>query len=430
MILNGIDLTKNPKQYEYFVMASAAVVGKVPYRKLAFGGAIRGGKTYVSLGLQARFAGRFPGSKHHVIRNDFPALQATSIPSLEKILRGSPNWKWNRDKSNFFAYHKNDSKIFFKAENYKQDPELHDFLGLETNTILLEQLEELQPKTLQISTSRVGSWYIDPMPTGLIFMTFNPTQKWPKKEIYLKHLNGELPPDFFYMNALPSDNAFVTEEQWANWNTMDERYQRQYIQGDWTDFDETDNRFCYCYNEALHVGKVEINPKHEIILSFDFNVDPITCLVSQHYNGCLYCLEQIKLGNSNIYSLCEYIDSKYPKKLFIVTGDASGENRSAMVKDNLNYYKIIRTQLGINALAFKVPKSNPPLDENRLLVNSVLHKYKVVIDKDLCKPLIRDMESVRVLPDGGIDKTDKTLTHALDCFRYTCNTFLKFVLIK
>lgn len=425
-----VDLTVNPLQWEYFMEVNKAIAGLTPYRKFYFGGAIRGGKTFIHLFILARLAARFPGSKSHIIRADFPSLQGTTIPSFQKMIAGSPNWKWNRDRGNFFAYHRNESRIYFKGENIRHDPDLDDFLGLETNFALMEQMEELNPRTPQILLSRLGSWYIDPMPPALLFGTVNPTQKWPKKEVYLKHINNELPSDVYYQQALPSDNAFVTQDQWSNWGTMDDRYQRQYIAGDWTNFDEKDNRFCYGYSEEKHVGICEINPKHEVIMSFDFNVDPITCLVSQIYNDTLFCLEQISLSNSNIFLLCEYINSKYPKRLFMVTGDASGANRSAMVKDNLNYYKIIRQELGISPLALKVPKSNPSLEENRILINAILHKFKVVIDKRNCMPLIRDMESVRVEPDGSIDKTDKSLTHALDCFRYTGNTFLSWVLTK
>lgn len=423
-----IDLTKNPKQLEYFVQIVKSCNGLTDYRKFMYGGAIRGGKTYITLGGLIYLANRYEGSKWHTIREDFPVLQATTIPSFEKIIKGSPNWKWNRDRANYFAYNKKDSKIFFKGENIKQDPELNDFLGLETNGVFWEQLEQINQKSYQIGNSRCGSWYIDPMPPAFVFGTLNPTQKWPKKEIYLKWKNGELPPDFFFQEAFPTDNPFVTQDQYNAWGAMDERYQKQFIGGDWTNFDETDNLFCYSYNEAKHTGKAELNPKGEVYLSFDFNVDPITCLVAQLYNNTLYCVEQISLTNSDIYKLCEYIKAKYGSRMFLVTGDASGQNRSALTKDNINYYQIIKNELGLGWGQFKVPTVNPRLEENRVLVNAVLHKHKVIIDKENCKKLIHDIENVRVLPNGDVDKSDKSLTHACDCFRYICNAFLSWVL--
>lgn len=423
-----IDLQKNPKQFEYFVKIVQSCNGLNQYRKFGYGGAIRGGKTFITLGALIYLSNRYEGSKWHVIREDFPSLQATTIPSFEKIVKQSSNWKWNKDRSNYFAYNKKDSKIFFKGENISHDPDLDDFLGLETNGAFLEQLEGLSKKLWDMALSRCGSWYIDNMPPAFMFTSLNPTQKWPKKEIYLKWKNNELPADFFYQEALPSDNAFVTQDQWNAWGTMDERYQRQFIGGDWTNFDETDNRFAYSYSEKTHIGQTALNQGQEVYLSFDFNVDPITCLVAQIYGNRLYGIEQISLGNSDIYKLCEYIKVNYGARGFRVTGDASGQNRSALTRDNMTYYQIIKKQLNLAWTHFKVPTSNPPIADNRVLVNAVLHRHHVTLDSVKCLKLKNDLENVRVLPNGEVDKSDKTLTHAMDCFRYLCNTWLNWVL--
>jgi hypothetical protein len=402
------------------------------YRKFVYGGAIRGGKTFVSLASLIRLANRYQGSKWHIIRQDFPALQGTTIPSFEKIIRGSSNWNWNRDKSNYYAYNKYDSKIFFKGENLKQDPELNDFLGLETNGVFLEQLEEIGQKTWDISISRTGSWYIDPMPPALTLSTLNPTQKWPKEFLYAPYLDGTLPPDTFYQTALPSDNPFVTQDQWNNWGSMDERYQKKFIEGDWTDFDATDNRFAYCFDKKKHVGTTELVRGKEVYLSYDFNHDPITCSVSQFTGNSIRFIEQIKLGNSNIYDLCDYIIANYGGCMFIVTGDATGRATSALVKDNLNYYHVIKSKLNLSVNQLKVPTINPSLEENRVLINFVLKNLDVIIDKDRCKPLIYDLEHVRVLPDGSIDKSNRNdptkQADAIDCARYLLNSFFKHVL--
>lgn len=430
--VTAIDLQKNPKQADYFFEVVKSCNGLNDYRKFAYGGAIRGGKTFVTLGILIYLANRYEGSKWHTIRQDFPALQGTTIPSFEKIIKGSPNWKWNRDRANYFAYNKKDSKIFFKGENIKQDPELNDFLGLETNGIFWEQLEEISQKAWQIGGSRCGSWYIDPMPPALTFTTFNPTQRWPKEEIYMKWVNKELPENFYFQHALPNDNAFVTQDQWNNWNSMDERYKLQFIQGDWTNFDEKDNRFAYCYAEDKHIGVTELSSRHDVYLSFDFNKDPITCSVWQHYDNQIFGLEQIKLGNSNIFELCDYIKVNYPRSTFIVTGDATGKNSSALVKDNSNYYTVIKQKLNLAMTQLKVPGVNPPLDENRVLVNAILHRYPIKLHPDKCKGLIFDLKNVRVDAEGIIIKENRKdpsqQADCLDTFRYYLNTFFGWFL--
>jgi len=192
------------------------------------------------------------------------------------------------------------------------------------------------------------------------------------------------------------------------------------------------NAWVYCYKAEKHVGKTELNRNYEVKLSFDFNRDPITCGIFQDYDDHIFGIEQIKLENSNIYQLCDYIKAKYSGCLLLVTGDATGKASSALVKDNINYYTVIKAALNLGNSQLRVPNVNPSLEENRVLVNSILHHKKVTFDPANCKGLIFDFEHAQVLPDGSLDKTDRKdptkQLDALDCFRYYCNTFHRHVL--
>jgi len=190
--------------------------------------------------------------------------------------------------------------------------------------------------------------------------------------------------------------------------------------------------WAYCYNREKHIGKTELNTSYEVKLSFDFNRNPITCGVFQDYGSEIKGIEQIKLENSNIYNLCDYIKSKYGHCHLLITGDATGRASNAMVKDNLNYYTVIKSKLNLSINQIKVHTVNPTLEENRVLVNSILHTKNVTLDEINCKGLIFDLEHAQVLPDGSLDKTDRKdptkQLDALDCFRYYLNTFHKHAL--
>jgi phage terminase large subunit len=433
-----VDLEANPKQYQFYVEAMKAVQGVSEKRNLLYGGAIRGGKSFICATIFLRLTQMYPNTRWHVIRSDFPKLVKTIIPTFEKIIDGSRKFKWSRDKSNYFIENtETKSKIFFMAENISHDPELNAFLGLETNGIYYEQIEELSKKLWNIGNSRVGSWYVDKMPKPLILATFNPSQSWIKQDIHVPFTKGELPNEFYYQLAFPDDNAFVTDEQKKVWDRMDERYKRQFISGDWSNFDMDGNRWAFAYDEQKHViDSVPILDNQEIILSFDFNKNPICCSVVQIPNyTTIRVIETIKLANSDIYELCNVINAKYPNKLFIVTGDASGNNLNAMVADNMNYYKIIREQLRLGIQQFKVPRENPRIAENRVLVNSLLSRGTIIMDRNKTKSLQFDLENVSVLPDGSLKKADRNdpaqQADALDTLRYAANTFCsKFVEIN
>lgn len=191
--------------------------------------------------------------------------------------------------------------------------------------------------------------------------------------------------------------------------------------------------WAFAFDRAKHTGKPEINNNY-LYLSFDFNKNPICCSVIQHKEDerLINVLETIKLSNSDIYALCNYILTYYPNYTYIVTGDASGQNTTAMVQDNINYYTIIKQKLRLSSAQMKIPTANPRLEDNQMLVNSILANYNVQIHEIKAKGLIYDMENVKMHPDGTIVKTNrediKQQADALDTFRYFCNTFMAWFL--
>ncbi len=195
------------------------------------------------------------------------------------------------------------------------------------------------------------------------------------------------------------------------------------------DVDIVNNPWAWAFNYEKHVSKIDIDadPAQYLYLSFDFNKNPITCAVIQNIEGTIYVIEQIKLANSDIYQLCNVIKSKYPNYIYFITGDATGQSQSAMVKDNLTYYKIIQLQLAVNPNQFRLPTVNPRIEDNQVLVNSLLSNYPMRISPNKAKPLIYDLQNVSMNADGTMMKGDRTdpaqQADSLDCFRYYCNQF-------
>jgi frataxin-like iron-binding protein CyaY len=258
-----------------------------------------------------------------------------------------------------------------------------------------------------------------------------------KKDHWIKSVffSDKVPTDFSEYSVTKvfcnyPDNYFLNRKEYEQTLWIAAGFNKQKFkeisEGLWG-VEENESPFAYTYNEEKHQRPTVINPLWEVKLSFDFNCDPITCLVSQDDSiRKINCIEQIKLSNSNIYELCDYIKAKYGGYLLIVTGDATGRARSAMVKDNMNYFKIIKVQLGLGDRQMRQPVSNPLLVENRVLVNAAFHKLDISIDPVNCEALIFDLEHVNVLPDGSIEKQDrndpKKQQDSLACFRYYLNT--------
>ena len=231
------------------------------------------------------------------------------------------------------------------------------------------------------------------------------------------------------------DNAYLTDQDKATLERLKETnplYYQIYCLGEWGVEDKS-GKFAYAFDANKHVSKVPLiyNENEPLYLSFDFNVNPISCLAAQHYNNTLYCLNSLKLENSNIYELCDRILATYPQALYIVTGDATGQARSALVNDNLNYYKVIKQQLGLTDTQVQVPAINPSLVENRVLINAVLQTQPILIDKEHCQPLVYDLTYCEVDADNKLVKdrsNEARKADAIDCFRYVLAKLYKTLL--
>lgn len=416
----------NPKQDSFFEAVMKAGAGITDVRRFAYGGAIRGGKTSVCLVTLWMLARKYPGSRWHVIRDSFTVLEATTIPSMEKFVppHAKSVQRYNRSSSNFFVELTNGSRIFFVSESYYSDPNLTWMLGLETNGIFLEQAEGLQLATWNKALERVGSWYVDPMPPAIILTTFNPTLNWPKDIFRDPSVKGTLPKDHLFVEALPSDNPKVTQDQWNAWKTMDELSYQRFVEGSWAAF-AVDKPFAYGFDHTKNTcGRGKPRRDLDVWLSFDFNTDPITCLVCQHADDRSWdrVLAEYRIGRSDIYELCTRIVADYGGYNLVVTGDASGMSTSAMVPDKLNYYKIIKEKLNLTDRDFKVPSSNPGVKGSRIQLNSILQRHPNFKISSHLKYLIEDLRFVEVDGKGEINKQkDKRRTHLLDCLRYYLN---------
>ena len=195
------------------------------------------------------------------------------------------------------------------------------------------------------------------------------------------------------------------------------------VLGEWGVKDKS-NKFAFAYEQSKHVGHVAYNHDYLVWLSFDFNVNPISCTAFQYYDGILYAIKCFKLENSNIYELCKVIDAYFPYAMFKVTGDASGTSRSALVADSVNYYTIIKNELRLIWSQFNIPNVNPRIEENQVKVNAVLYAGLFIADRENCKELIYDLTYVEIDENKKIIK-DRTAESKkadfLDHFRYICN---------
>jgi hypothetical protein len=226
-------------------------------------------------------------------------------------------------------------------------------------------------------------------------------------------------PNWSFFHFTSYENPFLdTSEIDAAKNQLDELSFRQEYLAEYVDLN--DKPFLYVFNEKRHVnGEYEPNPNLELWISFDFNVNPMSCIVAQQTSIIdLIIFDEIQLNNAGTKELCDRILAKYPKFYYIVTGDASGSSRTTTAGASVTDWKIIMNTLLLNNQQKKVRKANLGLNESQTLCNSVLQNANVRITHN-CTALAYDLGHAIVDEMGKLAKEmSQTGLHLFDCWRY------------
>lgn len=233
---------------------------------------------------------------------------------------------------------------------------------------------------------------------------------------------------FFHFTTY--DNPFIDPKeieeakQQLDEITFRQEYLAEYV-------DANDRPFIYAIDKKKHIVKQpDLNRHLPIIISFDFNKDPMTCLIGQATDiRTLRIHDEIKLANGSTPELCEVIRAKYVHWLgnIHITGDATGQNRTPLVRGSINHYIIIKKALGVKDFQFRVRKQNISHINSRVLCNSVIQNANFTIS-ETCKETIMDCLYASVDEEGKLIKTAEHGRHFFDNVRYMIDaTFPDFI---
>lgn len=185
--------------------------------------------------------------------------------------------------------------------------------------------------------------------------------------------------------------------------------------------DANDRPFLYAFDEKKHViPSYTPNPHLPILTCWDFNKSPMTCLIAQQTDiRTLYYFNEIDMADGSTPEVCDIILVDYLNWLYNidVTGDATGRNRSALIKGNLNHYRVMKDKLFLSDDQIRVPTQNLALSDSRVLCNSVMKHANVFITEN-CKKTIKDVQMAMVDDEGELIKNGTYPLHKFDGFRY------------
>lgn len=256
-----------------------------------------------------------------------------------------------------------------------------------------------------------------------IIISFNPIDEdhWLKKRFF------DTPqPDTTICHSTYKDNYFLSDVDREQLEKLKDRnllYYEVYCLGKWGIVNKSD-KFMYAFTNEKHVIESYQPNKHlPILISFDFNVAPMTCVIAQELGEVLYIFDEMKQPGST-EELCELVLAKYKDWLYNmdVTGDATGYNREKATRGNINQYMVIQSVLELSDRNLRVRSKNAELKDSRVLCNSVLQHAEVYITKN-CPETIKDVKyaSIKINPmtkQLSVIKTEQDGRHFFDNYRY------------
>ena len=218
------------------------------------------------------------------------------------------------------------------------------------------------------------------------------------------------------------DNPFIdaTEVEAARAD-MDERSFRQEYEAS---FEAMAGRAYYAFTRARDVRTVALDPALSVAISFDFNVNPATCVIGQQYQDECRVWREVFITHAG--GEATWASASKAKALLAeanyhghinLYGDATG---TAMKTTGPSDHHVLRQVFP--TATWKLPTSNPHPRDRVAAVNGRActsdGKRHLSVDPS-CVRLIGDLEQVIFDDKGELDqKSNPLLTHISDAFGY------------
>ena len=367
-----------PKQIEFLEKALDLYSSLVIY-----GGAIRGGKTFVSLGALCLLCKMYPGSRWAIVRKDLPTLKRNIVPPFRKIapanflVGGSFDSAYNQQEQ--VVKFTNGSEVLLFAENFTQDKELNRWKGLEVNGFLLEECNELQEDSFSKAIERAGTWIIPggvPQPPAKILLTCNPAQNWVKTTLYDPAQRNALPEGWHYIQARIFDNPFMPKSYIEGLKRLPKNQYQVFVLGNWNVKLKSGAEFYHKFNIDKNVGPTKYNPLLPLHISFDENVNPyLPATVWQGSGLEVWQIDEIALKKpyNKIKSVCKELARRYRfhKSGVFIYGDATSRKDDTKIEAGMNFFNLALRYLATFKPMKRVPKSNPSIVMRGNFINAL-----------------------------------------------------------
>lgn len=368
------------------------------------------GKTFIGSFLGIELSEKYPKNRGLVVALTYPLVRDTTLKAYFEhfdkygyIMGRDYHWKASEQTIVF----PNGSEILFR---HLENPEKLKSLNL--GWIHVEEMSMINETTFLMLLSRLRLMTVS---RHRLFGTTNPQAN--KGWIYQYFIENKPQAEeedtviqYRRVLAPSTENVHLSKAYLKNMeNQFDPDYYRINVLGQ--DGDYTAGLVCKTWSSANVDDQVVYNPNLRIYLTCDFNVDPMCWALAHRFNGEYHFFDELCIENTSTIEAVEEFYRRYPShsKGVIITGDASGRNRSTQNQSALdNNYTIMRnrlSQLGMRDVQLDIRNANPPVESRTQVWNGLVcstsgvRRVKV---SPKCKWLVHNCENLKYVPGSSV----------------------------
>ena len=257
--------------------------------------------------------------------------------------------------------------------------------------VLRPTLSDTQGDALFIGTPKGrGSWFYD------LYQQYKENSDWSS----------------YQFTTVDGGNVTESEIESAQRDLDERTFQQEYL----AKFVDYSGMIFYAFDFDRHVKKLPdistVDPRVPLRIGLDFNLDPMSAVVSVRNHDELMIFDEIVIYGSNTSEMVREIQTRYPNRKIIVYPDATGKRTNTNSQGMSDH--IILNNAGFKLIT---DRANPNVNDSIIRVNSALKNNQIWIDPR-CRNLI---ESVgRYAYKEGTRQPDKTggWDHMCDAIRY------------
>jgi hypothetical protein len=345
-----------------------------------------GGKSYIEAFISIGLATDYPKTRYAVIRKNLSTLKRTTLQTFKKVAH-ELNLDYKHNKADSYFEFPNESRIYFVEADYTTDSDFNKLKGFELTAAMIDEANEVHESAFNILKARIGRENPGGAP-DFIMLTCNPDTNWVKDTFYDPWANGTLKDPYYFLQALPHDNPYLSREYLQGLEDLPTAEYNRYVLGDWSYSDDPNQLVKYEW-----VKNNLCNPAEEAdALGIDVaRTGSDKTIVAYTKEKRLVKLEEIDTDDtmvvaSRVKLIMEQYGVGYQNVKVDVVGVGGGvaDRLKEYGLPVLNYMSGYAADTVEGALLFKNKRAE---DYWRLREGLRNNEYKIIDDKELIKEL-------------------------------------------